>query len=900
MKKLITFTKVYSKIRFIQVLAWFVLAFTITSTSYSQIPIVSGGPLEPGQSVVTSYDPVNSLYNPVRVIDVRNSPPFVVWGNFWNPNSYTGADWTQARMGIVYGITLDDADPPNIYVARSTVFCDRPEPLAGLIYKIDGVTWAVSDYVVKNPIAGPPVMNVNSIPNTAPGLGNLCFDKWHQQLFTTNHEDGKIYRVKGSSVGNVQSVFDPFSIDVGNSAGFVLRGERIWGIGVYGNNSADVRVYFGRWVSDNFLQTNGPNEIWSVGLDNNGEFVSGSIRLEITLPSHKLLTYSNPVSDIEFSHIGTMLVGERTMNGDAGICAGGDASWAHKSRILEYPRNNITGLYSNSINTIHKVGIGDRNSAGGVDFEYGIADSVNNVYTDCDTMIVGTGDYLYNRPGYGLVYGVQYFDKNYTGIPDHSHYIDLNGNYGWGDKTTIGDIDVYRKDMCQPVSCDLNNYNWEKIGNTSADLDLMVYAMIPFNGKLIAGGAFNHASGNTVNHIASWNGSIWQALDNGLTGDVNALTVFQNKLIAGGSFSNAGSTLVNNIAQWDGTSWTSIGTGSSNGTNGTVNSLTVHNNKLIVGGSFNNAGGNSAAHIAQWDGTTWSAIGSGINGEVNSLLSFNGELIAGGVFATAGSATVNNIAKWNGSSWLALGSGVTLINGTSQGVGALANYNNELVAGGRFNNAGGVPVNFIAKWNGSSWSDLGGGFPGSQVGIFALHVSNNVLYAGGLFSTAGTVSANSVAKWDGTGWSALGTGVTMNNAAALVLSVMSYDNYLYAGGEFISPDYSWITMSPCELAGPTGVINESSLLPEDFYLYQNYPNPFNPATKIKFNLPENSFTKLVIYNALGKEVETLVNEHLNTGLHEAVWSAEKYSSGIYFYKLSFGDFSQTRKMILIK
>lgn len=903
MKKTITTSEIVSYEQFNQAFAVFILFFTFTSFSYSQIPIISNGPLKPGQSIVTSYDPVNTLYNAVRVIDIRNSPPFLAGGNLWNPNSYAGADWTQARMGFVYGITLDDADPPNIYISRSTVYCDRPEPLTGLIYKINGSTWTVSDYVIKNPVAGPPVMNVNSIPNTGPGLGNLCFDKWHQQIFTTNHEDGKIYRIKGSVVGNVQSVFDPFGIDGGTSPGFVVRGERIWGIGVYGGSSSDARVYFGRWVSDNLITTNGANEIWSAALDNNGEFIAGSIRLEIILPPGVLINHSNPVSDIEFSQTGNMLLGERTMYGDMGACTW-DGPWAHHSRIMEYPRNT-SGHYDNSIYTWHYVGLlHQMNSTGGVDYEYGYADSVNNVYSDCDKIIVGTGDYLYNTTSNQLIYGVQFSDKNFAGNPDHSHYIDLNGSYGWNDKTTLGDIDVYRKYACQPVRCELNNYPWEKVGNTGAELNSMVYALSPFQGKLIAGGRFTQASGIIVNGIASWDGSIWQPLGNGLTalpyGEVNALTVFQNKLIAGGRFSNAGNVSANNIAQWDGSNWTSIGIGSGDGTNGTVHSITVHNNKLIVGGSFTNAGGNSVVNIAQWDGSTWSAIGSGINGSVNSLLSFNGELIAGGVFTTAGSVTVNNITKWNGSSWVSLGSGVNLINGTSQGVGALANYNNELVAGGRFNNAGGVAVNFIAKWNGSSWSDLGGGLTGSYEGVYSLLVRNNVLYVGGDFTNAGTVSANSVAKWDGNVWKALGNGVTGLSGPGIVLTLMNHNNSLYAGGEFISPDYSWIVINPCESTDPIGINYENNLVPDNYYLYQNYPNPFNPTTKIKFTLPENSYAKLAVYDALGKEVETLVNEKLSSGSYESNWNASGYPSGIYFYKLTANNFIQTKKMIFLK
>ncbi|MBK6539067.1 MAG: T9SS type A sorting domain-containing protein [Ignavibacteria bacterium] len=84
-------------------------------------------------------------------------------------------------------------------------------------------------------------------------------------------------------------------------------------------------------------------------------------------------------------------------------------------------------------------------------------------------------------------------------------------------------------------------------------------------------------------------------------------------------------------------------------------------------------------------------------------------------------------------------------------------------------------------------------------------------------------------------------------------------------------------------------------MPNEFSLGQNYPNPFNPATKIKFELRNTSFTNLVIYDGLGREVETIVNEQLNAGSYEADWNASNFPSGVYFYKLTTGDFSKTNE-----
>ncbi|MCI0448774.1 MAG: SBBP repeat-containing protein [Chlorobi bacterium] len=94
----------------------------------------------------------------------------------------------------------------------------------------------------------------------------------------------------------------------------------------------------------------------------------------------------------------------------------------------------------------------------------------------------------------------------------------------------------------------------------------------------------------------------------------------------------------------------------------------------------------------------------------------------------------------------------------------------------------------------------------------------------------------------------------------------------------------------------------SSEVPNSFSLFQNYPNPFNPVTKIRFNVASVPRTdiKLVVYDVAGREITTLVNQQLNPGTYETEWDASNHTSGIYFYRITAGDYSETKKMILIK
>jgi hypothetical protein len=98
----------------------------------------------------------------------------------------------------------------------------------------------------------------------------------------------------------------------------------------------------------------------------------------------------------------------------------------------------------------------------------------------------------------------------------------------------------------------------------------------------------------------------------------------------------------------------------------------------------------------------------------------------------------------------------------------------------------------------------------------------------------------------------------------------------------------------------TGVSQRSSTIPSSYALEQNYPNPFNPSTSIQFDLPRTGFTTLKIYNLLGQEIATLLNEVKPSGSYTVQWNALNMTSGMYFYKLTSGEFSQVKKMQFIK
>ena len=102
----------------------------------------------------------------------------------------------------------------------------------------------------------------------------------------------------------------------------------------------------------------------------------------------------------------------------------------------------------------------------------------------------------------------------------------------------------------------------------------------------------------------------------------------------------------------------------------------------------------------------------------------------------------------------------------------------------------------------------------------------------------------------------------------------------------------------CIKNAPTNVEEEDAI--HDFSLKQNYPNPFNPTTTIKYQIPKESFVTIKLFDMLGKEIAILVNEEKQIGSYEIKFDALNLPSGVYLYKLTSGNFTETKKMILLK
>ncbi|RPI03263.1 MAG: T9SS C-terminal target domain-containing protein, partial [Ignavibacteriae bacterium] len=128
----------------------------------------------------------------------------------------------------------------------------------------------------------------------------------------------------------------------------------------------------------------------------------------------------------------------------------------------------------------------------------------------------------------------------------------------------------------------------------------------------------------------------------------------------------------------------------------------------------------------------------------------------------------------------------------------------------------------------------------------------------------------------------------------------TYFKYFTVSSKFFENIVGFQKQIRFTLAQLTGFQEPGGNAPRASSLGQNYPNPFNPTTAIKYQLPEKSLVDLKVFNLLGKEMTTLVHGERPAGVHEVIFDASNYASGIYFYRMIAGNFMQTKRLMLVK
>jgi Secretion system C-terminal sorting domain len=382
--------------------------------------------------------------------------------------------------------------------------------------------------------------------------------------------------------------------------------------------------------------------------------------------------------------------------------------------------------------------------------------------------------------------------------------------------------------------------------------DSIVYSFASIGSNLYTG-ANGSSSGTGRIYFSSNGGSNWNEM-NGLFNVVNCIAAQGSNLLVG---ANSGLFITSN----NGAKWTS------DLTDQNIISLGISGNTILAG-TYSSA-------------TTYGVFRSTNNGSNWTLSDLTGkrvQTIYVAIYAFAGTASYGMYTSVGGGSNWHGGPGPVGIGGknvkaiTSIGVNLFMGTDTDV---------------FVSNDTGNTWAQ----FSLVNKPVTSLAVSGNNLFAvaGGSVFLSRNNGLSWVQKSEG-----LGT-----NVSGLFLFVNG--NYLYLGcnGQSV-----WRRL----LSDIISVQNISTEIPEKFSLSQNYPNPFNPSTVIRFQVSNgfpigalgNDKVVLKVYDVMGREVQTLVNENLQPGTYETSFDGSKLNSGVYFYKLTTSKFTDVKRMILLK
>jgi hypothetical protein len=369
------------------------------------------------------------------IYDTRNNASAPV-GTDWAPSLISAgyvknpADWTLKNLGRVFGIATDDNS--NIYLAASGIygqnFYNTPYKNAtpGRIYKATAPTYAISTLVDL-----PGVTYATGSTGSLNGIGNIAYDKVNKQIFATNLDNGKIYRI--SMAGAILDTYDPWAIDT-STPDITTQDEQIWGIGV-NYEKGKVKLYFARITTPTTTTSN--RNLYSITLNADGSLPTSAVVPTLEIPN--LPGAMNTITDIEFS-------------GDTKKVILAERGDPHNA--MSYSYNKIGNAWVS--NTQYFVGgFTGKNSAGGVDFAYK-SDEKGGV-KDCDDFVWNSGNYLEAKGvTTGRVYGLQgikYTGNTLAGASSTDLFIDYNPpTYNFAPKGDIGDVDVIDANACFCIS----------------------------------------------------------------------------------------------------------------------------------------------------------------------------------------------------------------------------------------------------------------------------------------------------------------------------------------------------------------------------------------------------------------------------------------------------------------
>ena len=197
---------------------------------------------------------------------------------------------------------------------------------------------------------------------------------------------------------------------------------------------------------------------------------------------------------------------------------------------------------------------------------------------------------------------------------------------------------------------------------------------------------------------------------------------------------------------------------------------------------------------------------------------------------------------------------------------------------------------FVSSDNGACWTKFVNGIP-ADLSVGTIAVSGNNIFVG-------TYDHGVIFSTDmGINWNDFSDGFPLTGYSFAVVALSINSGNIIAGAETYFPSLAeGLWQRPL---GSLLSVREDAA-PSNFFLNQNYPNPFNPITSVSYSLPQASFVTFKIYNILGEEIATLINEQQAGGIHQLKFDGSQFGSGTYIYRITAGKFAQAKKMVIIK
>ena len=448
----------------------------------------------------------------------------------------------------------------------------------------------------------------------------------------------------------------------------------------------------------------------------------------------------------------------------------------------------------------------------------------------------------------------------------------------------------FRNSLAKPYVAEWNGSTWNEPGNGSRALNAegSINALCAdAAGNIYAGGDFwNQTSG--YHSVAKWNGTAWAELGDGSTifsptGEIHSMaTDPAGNVYAAGNYSNMNSRY--NVSVWNGSSWSELG--GANALNAKRQIFAIATDaagNVYAAGNFTNAAGKY--YVAKWNGSTWAELGTGANALNANVTIFALATDAAGNVYTAGQFTnssgKNYVAKWDGTSWKELGSGSKALNVKATIRTLATDAAGNVYAGGDFFNSASFASIYVAKWDGDSWSELGGTNGAnckSSIQTICTDKDGNV-YAAGFFDDDNYVS---VKKYNGTVWATMGGSYGLYANSGVKSLISDRAGNIYASGSFSnSRGLGYVARYDYE---PVVTVSVATARPDDRGSLIAYPNPCSGQFRLKLEggvQKAGAPVRVNIYNALGQCVYNMSETSKGGDWNLDISLSSSLANGVY-------------------